>query len=146
MACRDLNSQMANDPAESLGLIIGTDGRKLAAHGGRRAVAAAADIIDSQHRILARIDAEPRSHHFRPPALARRAGDDAMRGDSAEHDDHGPLPVAHESKRYPCIRQRIAVVQIEGRETQSLIDWIEEIFDHELRKLLKGNYPWSIGS
>src|SRR5450432_993711 len=114
--------QMADDQTYRLSLIIGADGRKLAADAGRCAVAAAADIVDSQDEILARVDAEPRPHHLGPPTLARRAGDDAMRGDSAEHDDNGALLVARESKGHPCIRQRITVMQFEWRETQSLVD------------------------
>jgi hypothetical protein len=54
-----------------------------------------------------------------------------MRGDSAEHDDNRALLVAHQSKGHACIGQRIAVVQSEGGETQSLIDGIEEIFGHD---------------
>jgi hypothetical protein len=53
-----------------------------------------------------------------------------MRGDSAEHDHNRTLLVAHESKGDARIRQRIAVMQRDGRETQNLIDGIEGIFDH----------------
>jgi hypothetical protein len=56
-----------------------------------------------------------------------------MRGDSAQHDDHGSLFVSHEAKGDARIRQRVAVMQIEGRETHGLIDWIERIFGHRLK-------------
>ncbi len=93
--------------------------------------APSADVVDAQNAILPRIHAESRTHHLRPPALARQSGDDFMSRDSTENQDDGSFPVADETECHPCIGQGIPMVQREGLETQRLVDRIQCIFGHD---------------
>ena len=81
----------------------------------------AAEIIDAEYAIQQGVDTLPRTDQFRPPALL--AGNDAVRGDAAEHCNHGGISRAAQPECHLGIGQHITVVQSERlRQPHGLID------------------------
>ena len=129
-----LQAQMLDDGAQGVGLVVGAERRELAAGPRRGTVAAAAEIIDAQNPVLARIHAQAGTDEFGPPSIARgtrargtraRGGarDHPVGGDAAEHGNDGPVLGTHEPKGDFCIRQDVAVMHLEGLvQPQGLVD------------------------
>ena len=115
-----LEPEMLDDAAQGMRLIVGAQGRKLVARLRRRAAAAAAEIVDTEHAVVRRIDGVAGTDELGPPTLL--AVHDAMRRNAAEHRDDGGIRGSDQAKSDACIRQLVAVVQAPGSgERQDLV-------------------------
>ena len=147
MACSDFKPRCRTIAAQRLGLIVGTERRKFAAGLRRGTLAAAAEIVDAEHPVLAGIDAEPRPDHLRPPALARRTATMRCAEMPPRTATTGASLGTHEAEGDARIGQRIAVVQARTARAAAtyVVDLdVTEFSGHVPLQLLKGLHnPWS---
>src|SRR5258708_33861823 len=99
---------MPDDGAQDIGLVIGTERRKFAAHHRGGTVAAAAEIVDAQNPVASRVHAETRTDELRPPSFAPGACANAVSRNTAEHGNHRPVGGTPQPARQLRTRPRVA--------------------------------------
>src|ERR1700744_6017007 len=100
---------MLDDTAQDMGLVVRAQRRELAAGLRRRTAPSAAQIVDTQHAILHRIDRMAAAHELGPPSLFTVY--DAVRRNTAEDRDDGGVRGSHEAKCDAGIRELVPVMQ-----------------------------------